>query len=242
MNITAQSLAWAIKYSAELLLEFEAVRTKSLPAYGTMEISARLRVMRPHWGGGGCLPKGVEESRSYSWKRWSVYIYHCLLPWYHCNYGRRTKRNKLVCPEGSGDKVAMPGQGVPCWEMVAEWLLLRLQSRGRWREASGCISQHLQAPWLGVTSTVCSWISRKGEERGAKNWEFGWDLWTAHFASLLPHLHRRTEIYIPWVFPGQTEPWLGIPDLEKTLGLWFDIRKIKGYQEGETLAHLSQNS
>lgn len=108
-----------------------------------------------------------------------------------------------------------------------------------WKGASGCISQNLQAPWLRVTSTVCSWISRNREKSGVKHWEFGWDPWTAQLDSLLPHLHRRTEIYI---FPGETEPWLGSPDLEKTLGLWFDLRKIKWYQEGETLAHLSQNS
>lgn len=34
-----------------------------------------------------------------------------------------------MCPEEIGDKVAMGGQGGPCWEMVVEWLVLRLQSR-----------------------------------------------------------------------------------------------------------------
>lgn len=58
----------------------------------------------------------------------------------------KEQRGINVCPEESGDKVAMDGQGGPCWEMVVEWLLLRLQSRGRWQEASGCISQNLQAP------------------------------------------------------------------------------------------------
>lgn len=34
-----------------------------------------------------------------------------------------------MCPEGSGDKVAMDGQGSPCWEMVVEWLLWRLHKQ-----------------------------------------------------------------------------------------------------------------
>lgn len=65
-----------------------------------------------------------------------------------------------MCPEESGDKVAMDGQGVPCWEMVVEWLLLRFQSRANGKRLPGISLRIYQVPDL--ESPVLSVVGSAG--------------------------------------------------------------------------------
>lgn len=108
----------------------------------------------------------------------SVYIYHCLLPWYHCSYGRRTKRNKLVCPEEVETREPWLGKV----SHVGEWCL----SSYYWGSGAGADGERLPDVSLSfykssdLESPVLSVVGSAGRGRRGE-WELGWDLWTAHF-------------------------------------------------------------